>query len=101
MLYHTVPIKTDWLSAEVREEAAFPPDIAALFPYGVRDAVEYRRGPHPRGALRVIGDAARRIIADVSGALTTGLPARPRIARRRCHPEMDTPSPDAARGGAS
>jgi hypothetical protein len=38
MLYHTVPIKTDWLSAEVREEAAFPPDIAALFPYGVRDA---------------------------------------------------------------
>lgn len=36
--YHIAAIEADWLSAEVREEVPFAPDLAALFPYDVRDA---------------------------------------------------------------
>ncbi len=38
LLYHIAAIEADWLSAEVREEVPFAPDLVALFPYDVRDA---------------------------------------------------------------
>jgi len=37
LLYHIAAIEADWLSAEVREEVPFAPDLAALFPRDVRD----------------------------------------------------------------
>lgn len=37
LLYHIALIEADWLSAEVREEATYPPDLLALFPWDVRD----------------------------------------------------------------
>lgn len=37
LLYHIAAIEADWLSAEVREEVPFAPDLAALFPYDVRE----------------------------------------------------------------
>lgn len=37
LLYHIALIEADWLSAEVREEPTYPPDLLALFPWGVRD----------------------------------------------------------------
>ena len=38
LLYHIAVIEADWLSVEVREEADYPPELMALFPYDVRDA---------------------------------------------------------------
>ncbi len=38
LLYHIAAIEADWLSAEVREEVPFAPDLVALFPHDVRDA---------------------------------------------------------------
>lgn len=37
LLYHIALIEADWLSAEVREEPDYPPDLLALFPWDVRD----------------------------------------------------------------
>lgn len=37
LLYHIAAIEADWLSAEVREEVLFAPDLVALFPHDVRD----------------------------------------------------------------
>lgn len=37
LLYHIAVIEADWLSVEVREEVAYPPELMALFPYDVHD----------------------------------------------------------------
>jgi len=37
LLYHLAAIEADWLSAEVREEVSFAPELVALLPYDVRD----------------------------------------------------------------
>ncbi len=37
LLYHIAAIEADWLYAEVLEGAAFPPEVAELLPFEVRD----------------------------------------------------------------
>lgn len=38
VLYHLADIEADWLYAEVLEQPAFPPEVAALFSHATRDA---------------------------------------------------------------
>jgi uncharacterized damage-inducible protein DinB len=38
LLYHIAAIETDWLYMEVLEQEQFPPEVAALFLYDVRDS---------------------------------------------------------------
>lgn len=41
LLYHIAAIEMDWLSSDVLEEEAFPPDFDILFPHNVRDERQF------------------------------------------------------------